>query len=205
MSVKKISTGRRRWLCIIGFALAAADGAAAESMSMPVTPPIDPFDYSYCGGKPVYPVIGYNFATYCGPRNQVALGRRGSLMWLFPAADGRTALYKGVRKLSDDELKRLSLLAEVAQLADPTIVGGGPMIYDLGIDFQGRPYKRMHTTFTDGYTPANELFRAMLALVPDQPLLPACAETAKDFNPTMLSADRRTDRRTTVPGSYANR
>jgi hypothetical protein len=177
---------------------------AAEDM--PVNAPIDPFDYSYCGGKPVYPVIGYNFSSYCGPRNQVALGRRGSLMWLFPAADGRTVLYKGVRKLSDDELKRLSLLAEVAQLADPTIVGGGPVIYDLGIDFQGRSYKRMHTSFTDVYTPANELFRAMLALVPDQPLLPACAETVKDFNPTLPPVERRPSPQAAVkPGGYADR
>jgi hypothetical protein len=176
--------------------------AATEAPAVQPQAPIDPFDYSYCGGQPVYPVIGYNFATFCGPRNQVALGRRGSLMWLFPAADGQTVLHQGKRKLSEEDLKRLSLLAEVAQLADPTTVRGGPVIYDLGIDFQGRSYKRIHTTFTDAYTPANELFRAMLALVPESPLLPACPGAAQDFNPTLLPADRRT---AVTPGAYVAR
>ncbi len=203
MSAKYVPTGRGRWLCLIGLALVAAQHAAAESL--PDIPPIDPFDYSYCGGKPVYPVIGYNIATSCGPRNQVALGRRGTLMWSFPSTDNKTPLHHGKRLLTPEELKRLSLLAEVAQLADPTIVPGGPVIYELGIDFQGRTYKRMHTTFTDSYTPANELLRAMLALVPDQPLLPACAETVKDFNPTLLPSDRRPGPRTTAPDSYAHR
>lgn len=190
----------RKGLGLIGLACVLGSGVAAEPV--PLASPIDPFDYSYCGGKPVYPVIGYNFATVCGPRNQVALGRRGSLMWLFPAADGQTVLHQGKRKLSTEELKRLSLLAEVAQFADPTIVRGGPVVYDLGIDFQGRSYKRIHTVFNDTYTPANELFRAMLALVFDQPLLPECPDAGKDFNPTLLPADRGT---AVTPGTYVAR
>jgi hypothetical protein len=201
MSAKQAVAGWRTWIFLAGLVLAAVETATAES-SAPATPPIDPFDYSYCGGQPVYPVIGYNFATFCGPRNQVALGRRGNLMWLFPAADGRTARHQGARQLSEEELKRLSLLAEVAQLADPTTVNGGPVIYDLGIDFQGRSYKRIHTTFTDAYTSANKLVRAMLALVPDQPLLPGCAEAEKDFNPTLPPAERRT---AVTPGAYVAR
>jgi hypothetical protein len=200
MSAQQAAAGWRTWILRIGLVLAAVETVAAEPVA--ATPPIDPFDYSYCGGQPVYPVIGYNFATFCGPRNQVALGRRGSLMWLFPAADGRTVLHQGARLLSEEELKRLSLLAEVAQLADPTTVRGGPVIYDLGIDFQGRAYKRIHTSFTDAYTPANKLFRAMLALVPDQPLLPGCAEAEKEFNPTLPPAERRS---AVTPGAYVAR
>jgi hypothetical protein len=204
MSAIKRSTGRGRWWGLIGLVLASAQALASEPSQ--ATPPIDPFDYGYCGGKPVYPVIGYNFATSCGPRNQVALGRRGSLMWSFPSPDNKTVLHRGKRLLTTEELKHLSLLAEVAQLADPTAVSGGPVIYDLGIDFQGRPYKRVHTTFTDGYTPANELLRAMLALVPDAPLLPGCAEIAKDFNPSLLPSERRVHQQAAAtPGVYADR
>jgi hypothetical protein len=93
--------------------------------------------------------------------------------------------------LTEAELKRLSLLAEVAQFADATYSDATGMNYQMGIDFQGRPYKRLHAVLTDGYTPANELLRAMLGLVPDQPLLPACAQTAKYYNPTLLPADRQ--------------
>lgn len=204
MSAINLSTCRGRWLGFIGLALASAHAVAAESS--PAVPPIDPFDYSYCGGKPVYPVIGYNFATSCGPRNQVALGRRGSLMWSFPSPDNTTVLHRGKRLLTTDELKRLSLLAEVAQLADPTVAPGGPVIYDLGIDFQGRPYKHVHTSFTDSYTPANELLRAMLVLVADTPVLPACAEVVKDFNPSLLPSERRAHQQAAAkPGVYADR
>jgi hypothetical protein len=153
--------------------------------------PIDPFDYSYCGGQPVYPVVGVNFSTFCGPRNQVALGRRGTLMWTFPALDGRSAHAQGQRLLSAPELKRLSLLAEVAQFADATVTERDGVNFFMGIDFQGRPYKRLHAVQTADYTPANELFRALLSLVPDQPLMPACAQTARYYDPTLLPAARQ--------------
>ena len=167
-----------------------ATGAWADTVP---EKPSDPFDYSYCGGKPVYPVIGYNFATVCGPRNQIAVGRRGQLMWLFPSADGRTMLHHGVRKLSADELNRISLLAEVTQLAASTDGAAGHVMYDLGINFSGRPNKREHAAFTADYTPANELFRTLLKLVPDAPLLPDCAEAATDFDPTLMPAQRHLD------------
>lgn len=166
----------------------AVTSVAADA---PRLKPVDPFDYSYCGGQPVYPVIGINFSTFCGPRNQVALGRRGELMWTFPSADGTRAHAQGKRQLSEAELKRLSLLAEVAQFADPTYSSVSGMNYQMGIDFQGRPYKRLHAVLTEGYTPANELLRAMLALVPDKALLPACAQSAQYYNPTLLPADRK--------------
>jgi hypothetical protein len=153
--------------------------------------PIDPFDYSYCGGQPVYPVIGVNFASFCGPRNQVALGRRGKLMWVFPSADGQSVHAQGARQLSTGELKRLSLLAEVAQLADPTRTGADGLNYQMGIDFQGRPYKRLHAVLTPEYTPANALLRAMLELVPAQPLLPDCEPNARYYDPTLLAAQRQ--------------
>jgi len=204
MSAKQVATSHSRWLGLVALALVSAHAVAAESS--PTVPPIDPFDYSYCGGQPVYPVIGYNFSTSCGPRNQIALGRRGSLMWSFPSPDNETVLHRGKRLLGTEELKRLSLLAEVTQLADPTVATGGPVIYDLGIDFQGRPYRRVHTTFTDSYTPANELLRAMLALAADAPVLPICAEGVKDFNPTLLPSERRAHQQAAaIPGVYADR
>jgi hypothetical protein len=167
-----------------------AFGTAHASDALPLKP-IDPFDYSYCGGQPVYPVIGVNFASFCGPRNQVALGRRGKLMWVFPSADGRSAHAQGARQLSTEELKRLSLLAEVAQLADSTRTEADGLNYQMGIDFQGRPYKRLHAIMTPDYTPANTLLRAMLALVPAQPLLPDCATSARYYDPTLLPAERK--------------
>lgn len=151
---------------------------------------IDPFDYAFCGGKPVYPVIGFNFSTACGPRNQIALGRRGKLMWSFAGADGASIAHHGTRHLTVDTLARLTLLAEVVQLADPPPAAIGPVMYDLGIDFQGRPYKRVHAPAGDAYTPANALFQALLALVPDAPLLPACDGSARDFRPTLVPSER---------------
>lgn len=152
--------------------------------------PIDPFDYSYCGGKPVYPVIGFNFATVCGPRNQIGLGRRGHLMWLFPPRREGDSPVRGKRLLTEIELKRLSLLAEVVQIADPAPAAPGAVIYSLGINFQGRPDKRMRTPVSDSYTPANALFQAMLTLVPDAPMLPACEGALRDFDPTLHPAER---------------
>lgn len=152
--------------------------------------PIDPFDYAYCGGKPVYPVIGFNFSTACGPRNQIALGRRGKLMWSFAGADGASIAHRGARHLTVDQLARLTLLAEVVQLADPPPAAFGPVMYDLGVDFQGRPYKRVHAAVSEAYTPANALFRELLALVPDAPLLPTCQGATRDFRPAPVPAGR---------------
>ena len=53
--------------------------------------PIDPFDYNFCGGERVYPIVGVNISTACGPRNQIALGRRGKIMWFFPGSETRKA------------------------------------------------------------------------------------------------------------------
>lgn len=168
----------------------ALTAAGAMAAGVPEKP-ADPFDYSYCGGKPVYPVIGYNFATACGPRNQIAVGRRGQLMWLFPSADDKTVLHQGVRKLSAEQLNRISLLAEVTQLADSADSIAGAVMYDLGINFSGRPNKREHAAFTRHYTPANELLRTLLNLVPDAPQLPDCAGAATDFDPTLTPAQRQ--------------
>jgi len=176
------------WPSVVSLSILIACSAAAEDRP---PAPADPFDYSYCGGQPVYPVIGINFATYCGPRNQIALGRRGKLMWIFPGLDGRAAHAQGNRMLSQDELKRLSLYAEAAQFADSIPGPPGAMNYQMGIDFQGRPYKRLHAVMSDRYTPANTLFRAMLSMVPDLPLLPDCADGAVYFEPTLLPGERR--------------
>ena len=152
---------------------------------------VDPFDYNYCGGVPIYPVIGISFSTFCGPRNQLALGRYGSLMWLFPAQDGSRALHEGRRKLSDKELKHLSLLAEVVQLADPLPPQPGAVNYRLGINFSGRATKRLHAVQDERYTPANKLLEAMLEMVPDKPAMPACPSSPGFFDPNQLPDDRR--------------
>jgi hypothetical protein len=174
----------RRGTVVLALAATGAFAAGAPEK------PSDPFDYSYCGGKPVYPVIGYNFATVCGPRNQIAVGRRGRLMWLFPSMDGKTELHHGMRQLRADELDRISLLAEVTQLAATADGAAGHVMYDLGINFSGRPTTREHAAFTEHYTPANELLRTLLNLVPDAPPLPDCAEAAADFDPTSTPARR---------------
>ena len=140
---------------------------------------------------PVYPVVGISFSTFCGPRNQLALGRYGTLMWLYPAMDGSKALHEGRRKLTERELKHLSLLAEVAQLADPVPPEPGVVNYRLGINFSGRATKRMHAVKDERYTPANKLFEAMLALVPDRPLLPDCSPAVGFFDHNQLPKDRQ--------------
>jgi hypothetical protein len=192
MQRKKRALARLLGLAMLGMltGTAWAAGAPAGQPLITPSPPIDPFDYSYCGGKPVYPVIGFNFATACGPRNQIGLGRRGHIMWLFPSHREGDSPMRGKRLLTELELKRLSLLAEVVQLADPAPAVPGAMIYSLGINFQGRPDKRMRTPVSEAYTPANALFQAMLALVPDAPLLPACEGALRDFDPTLHPAER---------------
>jgi len=196
MKTKRYPSRLRRLACLAAvFAVCAAAQAGSGK-------PADPFDYSYCGSSPVYPVIGYNFATACGPRNQIALGRRGLLMWLFPEADGEKLLHRGSRQLPLAELKRISLLAEVAQFSDPGLKSSGPTVYDLGINFSGRPYMQVHAALTPEYTPANELFRTLLSLVPDRPLLPECAGPATDFSPTLNLPQRRA-RSASLPNDHA--
>lgn len=193
MVSNKRAPARLRGLAVLGMMItgtAWAAGAPAEQPSTPSSAPIDPFDYSYCGGKPVYPVIGFNFATACGPRNQIGLGRRGHLMWLFPPRREGDAPVRGKQLLTEAELKRLSLLAEVVQIADPPPAAPGAVIYSLGINFQGRPDKRLRTPVSDAYTPANALFQEMLKLVPDAPLLPVCEGALRDFDPTLHPAER---------------
>jgi hypothetical protein len=177
----------------VGALMLAIGSAQAAGMGQ-LNPPVDPFDYSYCGGKPVYPVIGFNFATYCGPRNQIALGRRGKLMWSFPGSEGDANARRGSRQLDDKELARLTLLAEVAQLAETPTFKSDRVVYDLGIDFQGRPYKRVHGSGATRGSSANTLFEAMRALVPDPPLLPACEGAPPDFSPTRLPEERHAQR-----------
>lgn len=169
----------------------------AACQALPVTEddtssgPVDPFDYNYCGGVPVYPVIGVSFATYCGPRNQVSLGRYGTLMWLFPAVDGSHSEYQGKRKLTVAELKQLSLLAEVAQLADPLEPQPGALNYQIGINFSGRDNKRLRGVRDGRYSPANQLLDAMLSMVPGIPTLPECNAQIGFFDPVVLPGKRR--------------
>ena len=153
--------------------------------------PTDPFDYNFCGGERVYPIVGVNIATACGPRNQVALGRRGKLMWFFPGNETQQS-YQGNMQLSKEQLARLSILAEVAKVADAIEPAPSKLIYKMGINFSGRQPKYIYTTFDNTYTPSNELLRQMMSLVPasEKPYFPECAKNLSVFDPTLHQSDR---------------
>lgn len=154
--------------------------------------PIDPFDYNFCGGERVYPIVGVNISTACGPRNQIALGRRGKIMWFFPG-DKIRKQYKGQMNLTKEQLAKLSILAEVAKVADSIEPVPSKMIYKMGINFSGRQPKYIYTTFNETYTPSNELLKQMMSLVPatEIPYFPACGQTLLVFDPTLHQEDRK--------------
>ena len=154
--------------------------------------PIDPFDYNFCGGERVYPIVGVNISTACGPRNQFALGRRGKLMWFFPGGESRKE-YKGSIKLTDEQLAELSILAEVAKVADSREPVPGKLIYKMGINFSARQPKYIYTNYSDSYTPSNELLRSIMRLVPEseKPFFPDCGPTLTIFDPTLHQHERK--------------
>lgn len=154
--------------------------------------PTDPFDYNFCGGERVYPIVGVNISTACGPRNQIALGRRGKLMWFFPG-DKKSKQYKGNMKLSKEQLARLSILAEVAKVAENIEPVPSRTIYKMGINFSGRQPKYIYSVFDDTYTPSNALLRMMMSLVPasEKPYFPDCGPTLTVFDPTLHQEDRQ--------------
>jgi len=156
--------------------------------------PTDPFDYNFCGGERVYPIIGVNFSTSCGPRNQVALGRRGSLMWFFPAAAKDQRSYKGNYKLNKEQLFRLSSMAEVASITDNPEPQPYAVMYKMGINFSGRQPKYIYAAKSFEYTPSNELLKLLLSMVPvtEVPNLPDCGTTLAVFDPT-LNREQRAD------------
>jgi hypothetical protein len=151
--------------------------------------PANPFDYNFCGGERVYPIVGVNIATACGPRNQVALGRRGKISWFFPAYASEPAR-RGSFRLTDEQLAGLSLLAEVTQVSSPPQAEPASVMYKLGINFSARRPAYVYAPLTDQYTPANSLLQAMLALVPDHPRLPECQGAQGLFDPTLHREDR---------------
>lgn len=148
--------------------------------------PVDPFDYNFCGGERVYPIIGVNFSTSCGPRNQVALGRRGKLMWFFPASPDHSTSYKGNYKLSKEQLFTLSSMAEVAKITANPDPEPHKVLYKMGINFSARQPKYIYSAYTNEYTPSNKLLKLMLSMVPDteKPNLPECKQTLSLFDPT---------------------
>lgn len=154
--------------------------------------PIDPFDYNFCGGERVYPIVGVNISTACGPRNQVALGRRGKLMWFFPG-DKTQKSYKGEMKLSKEQLAKLSIMAEVAKITDSITPVPSKLIYKMGINFSGRQPKYIYSVFDETYTPSNTLLREILSLVPktEKPHFPDCGRTLTVFDPTQHQNDRK--------------
>lgn len=151
--------------------------------------PANPFDYNFCGGERVYPIVGVNIATACGPRNQVALGRRGKISWFFPAYESEPDV-QGSYRLSDEQLAKLSLLAEVTQVSSPPETRPAAVLYKLGINFSARRPAYVYAPLTDAYTPANSLLQAILALVPDHPRLPDCEGAQGLFDPTLHREDR---------------
>lgn len=148
--------------------------------------PADPFDYNFCGGERVYPIVGVNFSTACGPRNQVALGRRGKLMWFFPGSPDQSISYSGNFKLSKEQLAILGAMAEVAKITDNPVPAPHKVLYKMGINFSAHQPKYIYSAYTDEYTPGNELFRLMLSMVPEseKPNLPECNQTLSLFDPT---------------------
>jgi len=193
LSMKKIVSVLFLSLC--AFAVKAApilDAAADKDKSA------DPFDYNFCGGERVYPIVGVNISTSCGPRNQIALGRRGKIMWFFPGDENREH-YKGQMKLSKEQLAKLSIIAEVAKVTDSVEPVPSKMIYKMGINFSGRQPKYIYTTFDETYSPSNELLRQMMSLVPasEIPYFPNCGEKLTVFDPTLHQQDRKKNLLTT--------
>jgi hypothetical protein len=153
--------------------------------------PKDPFDYNFCGGERVYPIVGIEFSTICGPRNMVALGRRGKVMWFFPSVDGKMEnSKKGQFKLTEMQLLRFSLLAEVTQISPPAKPIPAKVQYKLGVNFSGRPFSAVHTGLTEKYLPSSQLLKAVLEVIPDKPELPDCGQPLRVFDPILSRVER---------------
>jgi hypothetical protein len=163
------------WICV---------AVAADSDK-----PTNPFDYNFCGGERVYPIVGVNIATACGPRNQIALGRRGKISWFYPA-HGSQPESKGSYRLSDEQLAELSLLAEVVMVSNSQQPDHGHVLYKMGVNFSARKPAYVYAALTDTYSPANKLLQAMQSHVPDEPKLPECRNSLSLFDPTMRMEDR---------------
>jgi len=151
--------------------------------------PINPFDYNFCGGERVYPIVGVNIATACGPRNQIALGRRGKISWFYPA-HGSEPEKSGSYRLTDEQLAKLSLLSEVVMVSSSRQPDHGRVLYKMGINFSARKPAYVYASLTDAYTPGNKLLQAMRSHVPDEPKLPECQDSLGLFDPTMRMEDR---------------
>jgi protein SCO1/2 len=189
-----------RGILALGAILIGPAGESSVALANePSDPAADTIDYGFCGSQPVYPVIGFNFATFCGPRNYIVLGRRGRLEWLFPEADEQRARLHGSRQLNEEELARLTILAEAAQLAGSPAFRPHPVVYDFSVDFHGRQTKVVHGTLANTDTSANRLIEALRKLVPGEPLLTACANSPVDFSPTQLAGKRAAIARTAAP------
>lgn len=172
--------------------------------------PADPFDYNFCGGERVYPIVGVNIATACGPRNQVALGRRGKIMWLFPGMQKQGNLkgakaYRGQMQLSEQQLAKLSILAEVAKITDSMEPKASKVLYKMGINFSARQPKYIFAAADGTYSPSNELLKQMLAIVPETEkiYLPDCGKAVKLFNPTLNLEQRQQQVHNTDPNKVA--
>ena len=172
--------------------------------------PDDPFDYNFCGGERVYPIVGVNIATACGPRNQVALGRRGKIMWLFPGMKKQGNLkgakvYRGEMQLSKQQLAKFSTLAEVAKITDSYEPKPNKVLYKMGINFSGRRPKYIFAAADNTYSPSNELLKQMLASVPETEkiYLPDCGGAVSLFNPTLNLEQRQQQVNNTDPNKVA--
>ena len=151
--------------------------------------PANPFDYNFCGGERVYPIVGVNISTACGPRNQIALGRRGKISWIFPAY-GSEPEKSGSYRLTDEQLDKLSTFAEVVMISNSQTPKPGSILYKMGINFSARKPAYVHSLMSDEYSPGNKLLQTMQSHVPDKPKLPECKESLSIFDPTMRMQDR---------------
>lgn len=176
--------------CLMSFACQILDVQTTTKVNNASANSSDPYDYNYCGSGPAYPVIGYTFATWCGPSNQIMLGRRGTLMWMFPT-EIEIDPEKRRRALTESEIKQLSLLAEAAQFSVAPQLSPGVVNYRMGIDFPGRSTKRTYGVMDESNAPANLLLKAMLELIPEKPPLPDCGEAKPFFDPTAFPGDRQ--------------
>jgi len=194
-----LNTGLARGVVALGALLALLAGSAFSTLEAkkPKRVKAKQYDYNFCGGERVYPRIGVNFSTHCGPRNQIAVGRRGKLMWFFPEAPGRGRTLRGIRKLTVKQLARVSVLAEVVILAEAEKIKPARVIYDMGVNFSARRKKSLMAPYSTRYTPANALYQALLELLPpgQDPFLPQCGKGKTIFNPTRHRLERKKEER----------
>ena len=91
---------------------------------------------------------------------------------------------------TDEQLAKLSLLAEVVMVSNSQQPDPGRVLYKMGINFSARKPAYVYASLIDKYTPGNKLLQAMQHHVPDKPKLPDCQDSLNLFDPTMRMENR---------------